>query len=226
MTKPCPANHPHVPIGSSARFMGLLPLILLVASLVCFNLVQAQQGDSLRWQDSRLYTSISKASAAREQGTPIYRLDLSKQKLKAVPVEILDWTELREVILDRNRITTLGSELKAFVFLERFSANSNRITRFPKVFIEMDQLVELQLGDNLIDSIPLNIDEMKSLETLGLWANVIEYFPASLSDLDKLRSLDLLHNDMVLEEQEALRDWLSEDVQLILSAPCRCEFDE
>jgi Leucine-rich repeat (LRR) protein len=72
----------------------------------------------------------------------------------------------------------------------------------------------------------LNIDEMKSLETLGLWANIIEYFPASLSDLDKLRSLDLLHNDMVLEEQEALRDWLSEDVQLILSAPCRCEFDE
>lgn len=226
MTKPCIANHPLMPLGSSERLMGVIPLLLLVASLCCFNGVRAQQGDALKWEDSRLYTSISKASAAREQGTPIYRLDLSKQKLKALPVEILNWTELREVVLDRNRITTLGSELKAFVFLERFSANSNRIRRFPQAFIEMDQLVELQLGDNLIDSIPLNIDEMKSLETLGLWANIIEYFPASLSDLEKLRSLDLLHNDMVLEEQEALRDWLSEDVQLILSAPCRCEFDE
>ena len=159
MTKPCIANHPRMPIGSSARFMGVIPLLLLVASLCCFNGVRAQKGDSLRWQDSRLYTSISKASAAREQGTPIYRLDLSKQKLKALPVEIWEWTELREVILDRNRITTLGSELKAFVFLERFSANSNRITRFPKALIEMYQLVELHLGDNLIDSIPLNIDK-------------------------------------------------------------------
>jgi hypothetical protein len=90
----------------------------------------------------------------------------------------------------------------------------------------MDHIVTLELGDNMIDSIPLNIDNMRALKSLELWANVLEYFPASLSDLQNLGKLDLLHNDMVFEEQEALRSWLSQEVELILSAPCRCEFKE
>jgi Leucine-rich repeat (LRR) protein len=104
--------------------------------------------------------------------------------------------------------------------------NSNRLEHFPAVLTQMPHLKTLEMGDNMIDSIPLNIDRIEALESLELWDNVLAYFPASLSDLPNLRTLDLLHNDMVFEEQEALRNWLPSEVELILSAPCRCDFDE
>lgn len=190
------------------------------------GVIQAQETETIEWENSTVFRSISAASKARSNGTPIFRLDLSKQKLKAIPAEISEWTELREIILDRNRIKTLGPELEQFIFLERLSANYNQIESFPMVLTRMDHIVTLELGDNMIDSIPLNIDNMRALKSLELWANVLEYFPASLSDLQNLGKLDLLHNDMVFEEQEALRSWLSQEVELILSAPCRCEFKE
>jgi len=160
----------------------------------------AQDDESAHWTETQVFEDLEEAAEARRNGVPIFRLDLSKQRRSEIPAEILEWTELREVILDRNRLKSIGPELKQLVFLE--------------------------MGDNMIDSIPLNIDKIEALESLELWDNVLAYFPASLSDLPNLHRLDLLHNDMVFEEQEALRNWLPSQVELILSAPCRCDFDD
>jgi hypothetical protein len=53
----------------------------------------------------------------------------------------------------------------------------------------------------------------------------LEIWPASLGRLTRLKRLDLLHNPMSAEEQELLRSWLP-DIQLELSPPCNCSFDE
>jgi len=78
----------------------------------------------------------------------------------------------------------------------------------------------------LIDSIPLHIDKLPHLANLSLWSNVISYYPASLGDSRSLKSLDLQYNDMTAEEQEMLKSWLPGQVELTLSAPCRCDFEE
>lgn len=186
----------------------------------------AQDDELAHWTESQVFEDLEEAAEARRNGVPIFRLDLSKQRRSEIPAEILEWTELREVILDRNRLKSIGPELKQLVFLERFAVNSNQLEHFPTVLTQMPHLKTLEMGDNMIDSIPLNIDRIEALESLELWDNVLAYFPASLSDLPNLHRLDLLHNDMVFEEQEALRNWLPSHVELILSAPCRCDFDE
>ncbi|MDA7743058.1 leucine-rich repeat domain-containing protein [Flavobacteriales bacterium] len=201
---------------------------LLMAFFWSFTIgpLTAQTIEPEDWENAPIFKDVESANEARLNGTPIFRLDLSKRKLKSVPTEILGWTELREVILDRNRIESIGPAWKQLALLERLSINSNQLEQFPAVLTQLDRLVTLEMGDNMIDSIPLDIDQMSALESLALWDNVLAYFPASLSDLPNLRKLDLLHNDMVIEEQEALRGWLSSEVELILSAPCRCDFDE
>ena len=199
--------------------------LVLTCSLISVSMT-AQDEESTDWSGAQVFEDLEEAAEARRNGVPIFRLDLSKQKRSEIPTEILKWTELREVILDRNRLKSIGPELKQLVFLERLAVNSNRLEHFPAVLTQMPHLKTLEMGDNMIDSIPLNIDRIEALESLELWDNVLAYFPASLSDLPNLHTLDLLHNDMVFEEQEALRNWLPSQVELILSAPCRCDFDD
>ena len=203
-----------------------LALFATSLALSCLNSSIGQTSHEVVWEQSQVFKNLDEAREARMEGIPIFRLDLTKQKLKTVPPEICNWTELREIVLDRNKIEAIGPELKQLAFLEHLSVNSNRLNQFPAVLTQLDQLVSLEMGDNMIDTIPLNIDRMTALQSLELWDNVLAYFPASLSDLPNLKRLDLLHNDMVFEEQELLRNWFSDDVELILSAPCRCDFDE
>ena len=74
--------------------------------------------------------------------------------------------------------------------------------------------------------LPLDIDVLHQLQEVILWSNVIEDYPASLGDMKGLLLLDLEYNDMTAEEQELLKSWLPDRVRLVLSQPCRCQFDD
>lgn len=181
--------------------------------------------DSL-WKNAPVFSNLDEALTAHAAGFPVLRLDLSRQKLRVVPSELAQLSELKQLILNRTKIDALPSALVALKELEYFSADMNQITDFPEVILEWNQLRYLSLGDNLIDSIPLNIDVLERMKTLNLWSNLIAFFPASLADLQALSTLDLTNNDMTAEEQYQLKTWMRLSVDLLLSAPCRCEFED
>lgn len=186
----------------------------------------AQDTDITSWSSSPTYTDLEEARTVRASGTPIYKLDLSKSRLKSFPAEIAHWDELREVTLDRNKISEINEDLSQWQHLVRFSAASNQLNAFPDDLTQWSALEFLNLADNYIDSIPLDIDAMQHLQEVILWSNVIEHYPASLGDMKELLRLDLEYNDMTAEEQELLKSWLPDRVQLVLSKPCRCQFDD
>ena len=209
----------------------LLCALVIFASetlgMVQFNVgsTSTMDSDSV-WKSAAVFTNLDDALAAKAAGIPVLRLDLSRKKLRVVPAELAQFTELKALNLDRTKIDALPTDLRALQHLEHFSANGNRITDFPEVILTWKALRFLSLGDNLIDSIPLNIDALNQLQTLNLWSNLIAFFPASLGDLPRLSSLDLTINDMTAEEQYQLKTWMSTSTKLFLSAPCRCEFDD
>jgi len=198
--------------------------LLIFVTLGCSLFVAGQE--TYDWREAPVFTSVEAAREARAMGQPVYRLDLTKQKLRKFPAEIAEWSELREVILNRNKLKAIDADLRQWEHLEVFAAESNALEKFPASALHWKQLQQLHLGDNLIDSIPLHIDQLLRLEHLSLWSNLISYYPASLGDSRSLKSLDLQYNDMTAEEQEMLKSWLPDQVQLTLSAPCRCDFDE
>lgn len=202
----------------------LLPVFSICSLFLCWT--TAVHGQSIDWESTPVFTSVEQAQTAREAGIPIYRIDLTKQRLRTFPEELANWTELREVVLDRNKLTSIDTDLSGWQFLERFSAQSNDLAAFPATVTAWTALRTLELGDNTIDSIPLDIDRLVELRQLSLWSNVIAHYPASLGDLKHLEMLDLQYNDMTLDEQELLKSWLPLSVTTNLSAPCRCEFDE
>ena len=182
------------------------------------------ENDSI-WKSAPVYTDLARALAAKSAGETVLRLNLSRKKLRTIPPELGDLTDLKELTLDRTKINGLPMALEKLQHLEYFSANGNKMTDFPEVILSWYDLEYLSLGNNLIDSIPLNIDRLGKLRTLNLWSNLIAFFPASLGDLTQLHSLDLTTNDMTEEEQSQLKTWINASTKLLLSAPCRCDFD-
>ena len=80
------------------------PLItsLVMLILSCWGAEATAQ--SVDWQAAPVYTSIESARAARAAGQPVYRIDLTKKRLRSLPTELIEWTELREIVLDLSLI--------------------------------------------------------------------------------------------------------------------------
>ena len=121
------------------------------------------------------FSNLDEALTSNSAGVPVLRLDLSRQKIRVVPSELAQLSELKQLILDRTKIDALPSALSALKDLEYFSADRNQMTAFPEVILEWKQLRYLSLGDNLIDSIPLNIDVLDRMQTLNLWSNMLHW---------------------------------------------------
>lgn len=62
------------------------------------------------WRDAPLVEGLDAARALRTAGEPVYRLSLEKERLREIPAEVFRLEELRELVLNRNRLTSLDGE--------------------------------------------------------------------------------------------------------------------
>ncbi len=199
-----------------------IPFISALISLACFIPCDAQliPLDSLR--KMILYESIE---SAENNPLEVYRLDLTKQKLKTFPDAIFHFPNLNELILDRNKIDSIPSELAQLDFLQILSLSGNEIEAIPTCVLELKNLKRLDMSNNFIGAIPNGIDALYLLESLVLWDNPIAEYPATLEDLTHLMVLDLLHNQISYDTQARIREMLPK-TKVITSDPCACQDGE
>lgn len=170
----------------------------------------------------KVYTSVEKALAADQ---PVYRLDLTRSRLRKIPPELFTLTSLQELILDRNKLKSIPAEILELKNLQHLSVSRNKLSTFPPVLCNLRSLRKLNLSSNEIQRIPDEIHRLQKLEELILWSNLIGYYPTTLMRLDSLRYLDLLHNEMNDSEQERVRQLLK-DTEIKFSPPCDCTFQD
>ena len=170
------------------------------------------------------YEDVETAVQAQRNGAVVLALDLSRQRLKDLPPDLMLLEDLTYLLASRNRLDHFPDWLADMTDLQAIVADHNRFRDFPEVLLRMPHLTQISMGDNELQGIPLDIDLITELEVLSLWSNLLASFPASLGNLAQLQILDLLHNEMTVDEQNMLTALLP-DVQLNLSEPCNCEFD-
>lgn len=175
-------------------------------------------------EDVVWFDHLEDALQAQDSGAVVLALDLSRQRLQDLPIELKLLEDLRYLLVNRNRLDHLPDWLEDMTDLKAVVADHNRFRDFPDVLLRMPYLEQISLGENEIQGIPLDIDLITDLAILSLWGNVLASFPASLGNLEHLQVLDLLHNEMTVEEQDMLTALLPE-VQLNFSEPCDCDFD-
>jgi len=170
------------------------------------------------------YEDVETAVQAQRNGAVVLALDLSRQRLKDLPPDLMLLEDLTYLLASRNRLDHFPNWLADMTDLQAIVADHNRFRNFPEVLLRLPHLSQISMGDNELHGIPLDIDLITDLEVLSLWSNLLASFPASLGNLEQLQILDLLHNEMTVEEQDMLTTLLP-DVQLNFSEPCDCTFD-
>jgi Leucine-rich repeat (LRR) protein len=122
------------------------------------------------------YTNLRDALKNPEK---VYKLALSKNRLRGIPMEVLVLRNLQVLQLDRNRIRQLPDELAS-----------------------LQNLQELDLLGNNLSALPENIGQLRELTKLYLGRNRLFRFPVSIVGLRKLRVLDVTQNPLTLHEIE------------------------
>ena len=196
--------------------------IAFAVLLCCLSPMKGAGQSNIPWDTAKVWTDYE---AALQRPERVWRLDLSKQKWKAVDIRLRRFRQLREIVLDKNKIDSLPPWMAEFEHLERLSIRSNKLTQISESLLRLSNLRELDLSDNEIEGIPEDIDALTKLERLLLWSNVIGHFPPSLSQLEFLKELDLLNNEMSVDEQIWVRELLP-GRRLSFSPPCQCQFDD
>ena len=113
-------------------------------------------------------------------------LDLSSNQLTELPKGLGKLTQLEELRLGKNQLTSLKG-LEKLTQLEQLSLGFNQLTEVPKELEKLTQLELLYLGGNQLTSLK-GLEKLTQLKDLNLEGNKL----TNLKGLEKLTQLTLL----------------------------------
>jgi len=128
-------------------------------------------------------------------------LNLSGCKLKEFPEFIFNFENLKTLILDKNDIDSIPSDIKKLVNLEFLSLENNYFNSLPSDINKLVNLNNLNLSNNKnLTTLPDTIGDLKNLELLNLKLSKINVLPDTFGGLENLKELDLSQNDLYINE--------------------------
>ncbi len=130
-------------------------------------------------------------------GGKITELNLSENRIKALPHEFIGWNNLDFLDLSSNEIEIIPSDIKGLEKLTWLYLDKNKIRSVPDNIKGLEQLRMLLLMKNKIKTIPNNISGLEKLMLLELAENKIEDIPDTIKGLKALGVLGLAGNPVV-----------------------------
>ena len=168
----------------------------------------------------KIYHSLSEALKSTEK---VYVLELSKEKLKTFPNEILNLKNLQKLDLYKNKLDSIPDNIKNLSSLQYLNIGKNNLTTFPNGITKLENLKSLILNQNNITSIPDNVDELYNLEYLDMWSNNLEYISENIKFLTQLKELDLRVIIFNNDEKERIKSLLP-GAKVYFSNSCNCGY--
>jgi Leucine-rich repeat (LRR) protein len=123
-------------------------------------------------------------------------IDLKFNDLKEFPIGICQIETLTSLDLFNNEIEILPDYINKLINLENLCLDDNKINKLPNGIGDLKCLNSLDLNNNDITILPNEIGELTNLEYLGLSYNKISKIPNSINNLKKLNNLELKGNKL------------------------------
>jgi len=158
-------------------------------SVVIFSVIFLINSNYSFSQTNKLFNSLEEAKSVHKDS--VFQLDLTKSKLKELPLEVLDFKNLHTLYLGKNKLTKLPENFHTLNQLQILDLSKNNFSTFPSMLCGMTSITQLFLGKNQINKLPHCIGQMENLEILDIWLNELSGVPNSISNLRKLKSLDV-----------------------------------
>jgi small GTP-binding protein len=121
-------------------------------------------------------------------------LRLSGNQLTSLPPEIAKLTNLAGLYLPNNQLTSLPPEIAKLTNLTRLDLSYNQLTALPPEIAKLTNLAELRLSYNRLTALPPEIAKLTKLTRLYLSDNQLTALPPEITKLTKLTRLDLSGN--------------------------------
>ena len=137
-----------------------------------------------------LATELSDLSATTEA------LDLRNHNLDTFPLVILDYPNLKILLLSDNLLKTIPVEIGSLSQLKSLHLANNFLTFLPATIGDLTQLQDLNVAKNELKSIPAAIGELGTLQKLVLDRNLIAILPPTLGNLQNLQSFFISKNKL------------------------------
>ena len=121
-------------------------------------------------------------------------LNLSFCRLKSLPAEIRELTNLNSLILGGNQLKALPEEIVKLTSLQVLFLSENQLEALPEEIGKLTSLQVLFLSENQLEALPEEIGKLTSLVWLNLSKNQLEALPEEIGKLTSLKTLDLSEN--------------------------------
>lgn len=131
-------------------------------------------------------------------------LDLSNADLHSLPRCLFQLTQLQELSLYGNELTTLSEDIGLLYNLKKLYLGriiwgtpvGNKLSYLPETICKLSNLENLDVSFNNLSEIPKNIGKLSKLEFFSAIGNQITFIPDSLCSLYKLKTLYLGSNQI------------------------------
>jgi len=122
-------------------------------------------------------------------------LNFTERGLEKFPADLVKVAgNLRNLDLSKNKIEALPVNVGAFKVLKNLNVSHNRIKELPPSIQDLVKLENLNVAFNLIASIPAGFSKLRALKEVNLSNNCLTEFPASLCGLKHLNIINLAKN--------------------------------
>ena len=123
-------------------------------------------------------------------------LDLSNLNLRTLPDAIGNLGNLKKLILNGNRLSTLPETMWDLDDLQKLSLENNELRAVPDVVCSLINLQELNLSDNALTVLPHTVGQLNYLQKLVVSNNQLSALPEMMDSLINLRILAIDGNPL------------------------------
>lgn len=194
----------------------LIALIFLFGYTVSYS-QDLWENDFIKQQ--KIFTNLQQALQYPDS---VFRLDLSRKRLKEFPPEILKLKQLRELNLSHNKLELLPETISMLPYLQFLYANNNKLVELPSSIGNLTLLQKLELNRNVIEKLPPEIGKLNNLEELSLWDNELGDVPDEVRNLGSLKIFELRGILFTDEQQRRIHELLPY-TKLLFSPSCNCK---
>lgn len=128
--------------------------------------------------------------------TSLTRIDIGSNDFRELPEVIGCMINLKELLIDGNKISRISANVKNLKKLIHFEAGDNRLRSLPQEISNWTNVEVICLTKNDLETLPDAFGEMKSLVSLKLDDNELRELPACIGNLINLEEIMLSHNDL------------------------------